>query len=205
LRNSAAEDPEVLRRRGFRLEYLTIGWNTIEAVVAILSGVAAGSIALVGFGLDSVVEVFAACVVVWELRGGADEDREHLALRLIALSFFALAAYVGFEAVRDLIVRAEPAESLPGIVLAGLSILVMPSLGLAKRRTGRKLGSPTLIADSAETLLCSYLSAVLLVGLVLNALVGWWWADPLAGLAIVAFAIKEGLEAWQDEEESPSS
>lgn len=184
-----------LRRRAFVLEYLTIGWNLAEAVVAVTFGVVAGSIALVGFGLDSLIEVFAASVVVWQLRG-AGEERERKALRLIAVSFFALAAYVTVEAVRDLLVRAEPAESLPGIGLALVSLIVMPLLAYGKHRTGHQMGNATLLADSKETLLCSYLSAVLLVGLALNATVGWWWADPLAGLGIAWLAFREGREAW---------
>jgi divalent metal cation (Fe/Co/Zn/Cd) transporter len=191
-----------LRRRGLRLEYMTIGYNVLEAVVAIASGIAAGSIALVGFGLDSVVEVFAASVVVWEFRG-VSEERTRRALRLIAISFFVLAAYVTIEAVRDLVVGAEPAESVPGIILAGVSLLVMPALAVAKRRTARQLGSRTLLADATETLLCSYLSAILLLGLVLNATVGWWWADPLAALGIAYLAVREGLEAWRAEDHDP--
>lgn len=185
-----------LRRRGLRLEYLTVAWNTIEAVVALVAGVLAGSIALVGFGLDSLIEIFAASVVIWQLRG-VSEDRERQALRLIAVSFFALAAYVTIEAVRDLLLRDEPATSTAGIVLAALSLAVMPSLALAKRRVGRRLANPVLVADSTETLLCAYLSAILLTGLVLNAAVNWWWADPLAGLGIAALALREGKEAWE--------
>lgn len=189
----------LLVRRGLRLEYLTIAWNVVEAAVAVTAGIAAGSIALVGFGLDSLVEVFAASVVVWELKGARDERRER-ALRLIAISFFVLAAYVTVEAVRYLIVGSEAGESLVGIVLAAVSLAVMPILAIAKRRTGRRLGSPTLLADATETLLCSYLSAILLVGLVLNAAVDWWWADPLAALGIAYLAVREGLEAWRGEE-----
>ena len=191
-----------LHRRGLVLASFTIAWNVVEAVVAIGAGLAAGSIALVGFGFDSTVEVLSACVVVWqfrsERRGGYDEDRERLALRLIALSFFVLAAYVTIEAGRDLFVGgSEPDESIVGIVLAALSLLVMPTLAIAKRRTALALGSPTLRADAAETLLCSWLSAALLVGLALNATVGWWWADPLAAIAIAVFAVTEGREAWR--------
>jgi divalent metal cation (Fe/Co/Zn/Cd) transporter len=164
------------------------------------AGIAAGSIALVGFGLDSVIEVFAASVVVWELRGDPDEERERKALRFIAISFLALATYVSVEAVRDLIIRAEPAESLPGIVLAVVSLVVMPLLAVAKRRTGQKMGSATLLADSTETPLCSYLSAVLLAGLLLNATVGLWWADPVAALGIAFLALREGLEASRGQE-----
>lgn len=189
----------LLLRRGLRLEYLTIGWNLVEAVVAVVFGIAAGSIALVGFGFDSLIEVFAASVVIWQLRGG-EQDRERFALRLIAISFFALAAYVLVESVRDLIVRAEPQESVPGVVLATLSLIVMPLLARAKRRTGQAIGSATLVADAAETLLCAALSLILLVGLLLNAIARWWWADPLAAIGIAALALREGLEAWRAEE-----
>ncbi len=185
-----------LRKRAFRLEYLTIGWNTVEAVVAVAFGIAARSIALIGFGLDSLVEVFAASVVVWQLHGVSGE-RERRALRLIAFSFFALAAYVSVEALRDLAVGAEASESVPGIVLAVLSLTIMPLLAFAKNRTGHQMRNQTLIADSKETLLCTYLSAVLLIGLLLNATVGWWWADPVAGLGIAYLAVREGLEAWR--------
>ena len=183
---------------------LTIAWNVIEAVVAISAGIAAGSIALIGFGFDSTIEVASAFVVVWqfrgELRGGYDEARERRALRLIGATFFILAAYIRIEVTRDLFfIDAEADESTVGIVLAGLSLIVMPTLALAKRRTATALGSPTLRADAAETLLCAWLSAVLLAGLVLNATVGWWWADPLAAIVIAGLATKEGLEAWGGE------
>lgn len=194
-----------LRRRGLVLAALTIAWNAIEAVVAVSAGVAAGSIALVGFGFDSVIEVLSAWVVVWqfrgELRGGYDEARERLALRLIGGTFFVLAAYVIIEALRDLfIVDAQADESPVGIILAALSLAVMPALAWAKRRTAEQLHSPTLRADATETLLCAWLSASLLVGLVLNAAVGWWWADPLAALAIAGLAVHEGLEAIRGED-----
>ena len=188
-----------LRRRGLRLEYLTISWNAVEAVVAVGSGIVAGSIALVGFGFDSLIEVFAASVVVWEFRG-LSEERERRALRLIAISFFVLTAYVIFESARDLLVRAEPRESIPGIVLALVSLSVMPLLARAKRKTGKALGSATLVADAAQTMLCALLSAILLAGLVLNATLGWWWADPLAALGIASLALREGVEAWRGDE-----
>jgi divalent metal cation (Fe/Co/Zn/Cd) transporter len=191
----------VLLRRGVRLEYATVAWNAVEAIVAVGVGVAAGSIALIGFGLDSLIEVFAASVVIWDLKGAGDERQER-ALRLIGLSFFVLAAYVTVEAVRDLWVGSQAGESLVGIALATVSLIVMPVLAVAKRRTGQRLGSASLIADSAETLLCSYLSAILLAGLILNATVGWWWADPLAALGIAYLAVREGLEAWRGEEHS---
>ncbi|MGQ0826733.1 MAG: cation transporter [Actinomycetota bacterium] len=202
-RGPEADASDTLRRRGLALEYVTIGWNVIEAVVALVAGVAANSIALVGFGFDSTIEVAAASVVVWqfraERRGGVDETREQRALRMIAVTFFVLAAYVTVEAFRDVIADEEAATSRAGIMLACLSLIVMPTLALLKRRTGQQLGSSTLLADSAETLLCAYLSAVLLVGLVLNATVGWWWADPLAGLGIAVLALREGVEAWRGE------
>lgn len=198
----ASPSPPVLLRRGLRLEYLTIGWNLVEAFVAVGAGIVAGSIALVGFGFDSLIEVFAATVVVWELRGNG-EGRERLALRLIAISFFVLAAYVAIESVRDLAIRAEPAESVPGLVLAALSLVVMPLLARAKRRTGLAMGSATLVADAAETLLCALLSLILLVGLLLHAVAGWWWADPLAAIGIALLALREGIEAWRGEELEP--
>ena len=187
-----------LERRGRLLAWLTIGWNTVEGVIAMGAGLAAGSLALVGFGLDSFVEVFAGGVVLWHLRG-LSQERERRALRLIALSFFALASYVIIEAIRELVVGSEAEESTVGLVLAAVSLLVMPLLAWAKRRTGQELGSPVLVADSTETALCSYLSAILLGGLVLNATLGWWWADPLAAVGIAVLAIREGREAWRGE------
>jgi divalent metal cation (Fe/Co/Zn/Cd) transporter len=183
------------RRRSRLLLGATIAWNSFEAVVAVASGVSAGSVALVGFGFDSVIEVFAACVVLWQLRGPS-ETRDRLALRLIGLSFFALAAYITVAAVRDLLAADHPAESIVGIALAVASLIIMPALAVAKRRTGQQLGSVTVVAESSQTLLCAYLSAVLLAGLVLNATLGWWCADPLAGLVIAALALREGREAW---------
>lgn len=187
-----------LRRRAGLLAWATIGWNVVEAFVAIGSGLVAGSIALVGFGVDSSIEVFAATVVLWRLRG-VDEARERRALRLIGVSFFALAAFVTVEAVRELFSGAEPETSVVGIGLAVASLVVMPLLAMAKRRTGVALGSQTVVADARETTLCAYLSAVLLVGLLLNATVGWGWADPLAAIAIAFLAAREGREAWRGE------
>jgi divalent metal cation (Fe/Co/Zn/Cd) transporter len=196
---------DALRRRGLWLEYLTIGWNVVEAVIAVSAGIAAGSIALVAFGFDSSIEVFAASVVVWqfraELRGHVDEDRERRALKLIAITFFVLAAYVTTDAIRDVIVDQKAEASLAGIILASVSLVVMPTLAWLKRHTGRTLNSSTLIADSAETFLCSWLSAVLLIGLLLNATVGWWWADPLAALGIAFLALREGIEAWHGDDD----
>jgi divalent metal cation (Fe/Co/Zn/Cd) transporter len=190
-----------LRRRGLLLEYLTIGWNVVEAAVAIGAGLAASSIALVGFGFDSMIEVAAAAVVVWqfrsELAGGVDEERQERALKMIAVTFFVLAAYVSFEAVRTLAIRDLPDTSTVGIVLAAVSLVVMPMLAWFKRRTALRMGSQTLLADSAETFLCAWLSAILLGGLVLNSTLGWWWADPVAALGIAYLAVREGLEAWR--------
>ena len=186
-------------RRVMRLELLTIVWMVVEALAGIGSGLAAGSAALVGFGLDSVVEVFAAVVVVWQLRG-MGEERERGALRLIAVSFFLLAAYVGAESLRDLVLAHRPEASPAGIVLAAAAIVLMPLLARAKRRAGEELGSATVVAESSETRLCAYLSAALLVGLALNAALGWWWADPLAGLGIAAVAAREGLGAWRGDQ-----
>jgi divalent metal cation (Fe/Co/Zn/Cd) transporter len=191
-------DRRRLARRAALLAWFTIAWNTIEGIVAVGAGIAAGSIALVGFGLDSGVEVFAGAVVVWQLRG-LSEEKEQRALRLIAVSFFALAAYTITEATRDLLDGDHAATSLVGVVLAAVSLLVMPALAVAKRRTGRQLGNNVVVADSTETALCSYLSAILLGGLVLNAAVGWWWADPLAALGIAALAMREGRETWRGE------
>lgn len=185
-------------RRAVRLAWATIAWNVIEAGVAIAAGTVANSIALVGFGLDSMVEVMSAVVIVWQFRGLA-EDRERRALKLIAVSFFGLAVYVAVQAILDLVGRSEPESSPVGIGLAIASLVVMPLLARAKRRTGNAMGSVTVVADSNQTKLCAYLSAILLGGLLLNATVGWWWADPIAALAIAALAINEGREAWRGE------
>lgn len=188
-----------LERAAWLLAWGTIAWNVIEAVVAISSGLVAGSLALVGFGIDSTIEVFAATVVLWRLRG-VDEERERRALKLIAVSFFALAAYVGVEAIRDLTSDSDPDTSRVGIGLAIASLAVMPALAYAKRRVGLRLGNRTVVADAAETKLCAYLSVILLAGLVLDATVGWWWADPLAALGIAVLAVREGREAWEGED-----
>jgi divalent metal cation (Fe/Co/Zn/Cd) transporter len=197
-KHPAALEATRLRRRVLGLAYFTVAWNVAEAVVALGAGVVADSIALIGFGLDSLIEVFSAVVVLWQFLGASDE-REARALRWIACSFFLLAAYVTGQAIFDLIRHQEPAESAVGIALAVASLIVMPLLALAKRRAGRALGSRTVMADSTETLLCSYLSAILLGGLILHATVGWWWADPLAALGIAALAAREGVEAWRGE------
>ncbi|GAB2781724.1 cation transporter [Amycolatopsis magusensis] len=187
----------VLTRRVRLLVAATITYNVIEAIVAISAGTIASSTALIGFGLDSVIEVASATAVAWQFSGSDPEARERTALKVIAVSFFALAAYVTVEAVRTLF-GADPAEhSTVGIVLAAVSLAVMPFLSHAQRRAGRELGSASAVADSKQTLLCTYLSGVLLVGLLLNSLFGWYWADPLVALVIAAVAVKEGREAWR--------
>jgi divalent metal cation (Fe/Co/Zn/Cd) transporter len=188
-----------LERAARGLAWLTIAWNVVEAIVAIGAGLAAGSIALVGFGFDSTIEVFAAGIVLWRFRAD-DEARERQALRLIGVTFFALAAYVGVEAIRDLLGGDEAETSAVGIGLAIASAVVMPTLAWAKRRVGRRLGSSVVVADSTQTLLCTYLSFILLAGLVLNATIGVGWADPLAALAIAFLAAREGREAWRGDD-----
>ena len=188
-----------LNRRSLHLAYSTAGYNLLEGIVAVAAGAAASSTALIGFGLDSFIEVSSAVVVIWQFRSRVPEDRERLALRLIALSFFALAAWISVDAVRSLLGQGEADPSPVGIGLAAVSVVVMPLLVWAKRRTGRELGSATVMADSTQTLLCTYLSAILLIGLVLNAALGWSWADPVAGLVIAVVAVREGLEAWRGE------
>lgn len=188
-------------RRAVRLEWFTIGWNAVEGLVAIAAGIAAGSIALVGFGFDSSIEGFAAAVSLWQLRGAQDEERKERALKLIAITFFVLAGYVVFESVRDLVTGAEPESSTIGIIVAIVSIIVMPSLGFAKKRLANTMGNSVLRADAAETFLCAWLSVILLAGLVLNASAGWWWADPVAALAIAALALREGREAWAGDDD----
>ncbi|MEU2182111.1 cation transporter [Streptomyces thermolilacinus] len=191
---------DALTRRIRILVVATITYNVIEAVVALTAGTIASSTALIGFGLDSVLEVSSAAAVAWQFSArdhAVREAREHRTLRIIALSFFVLAAYVTVESVRSLAGTGDARPSTVGIVLAALSLAVMPFLSAAQRRAGRELGSASAVADSKQTLLCTYLSAVLLVGLLANSLFGWSWADPVAALVIAAVAIKEGRDAWQ--------
>jgi divalent metal cation (Fe/Co/Zn/Cd) transporter len=187
-------------RRGRRLEYFTLGWNMVEAAVAIGAGWLAGSIALVGFGVDSLIESLSGAILLWRLASPTHgESREQLALRLVGISFFLLAAYVCFEAIKSLIASELPKASVPGIVLAAVSLIVMPLLARAKRKVAANISSHALVADSRQTDICAYLSAILLGGLVLNALFGWWWADPIAALIMVPIIVREGFEAWQGE------
>ncbi|MFE7043669.1 cation transporter [Streptomyces atratus] len=191
---------DLLTKRIRLLVAATITYNVIEAIVAITAGTLASSTALIGFGLDSVIEVSSAAAVAWQFSASdheVREARERRTLRIIAVSFFALAAYVTVDAIRALMGTGEAEHSTPGIVIAALSLAVMPFLSAAQRKAGRELGSATAVADSKQTLLCTYLSAVLLVGLVANSLLGWSWADPIAALVIAAVAVKEGREAWR--------
>lgn len=193
----AKQRRQQLVRRIRLLVAATIGYNVAEAVIALTAGTIASSTALIGFGLDSVIEVASAAAVAWQFSAIDHEKREKVALRIIAVSFFALAAYVSFEAVQALITAHRPDHSSVGMILAAVSVAVMPGLSYAQRRAARELGSRTAVADSKQTLLCTYLSAVLLVGLAANSFLGWWWADPIAALAIAAVAVKEGREAWK--------
>ena len=206
--NVSTSDPRVgsrpqLVRRGRRLEYLTIGYNSLEGLIAIVAGALAGSIALVGFGVDSCIEVTSGLALLWRLGRDGEHEREQadrVALRIVGLSFLALAAYVAFEAVRALVRHEPPEASLPGIVLAAASLVVMPLLARAKRSVAGRIRSGALAADAKQTELCTYLSGILLGGLLLNALLGWWWADPVAGLVMVPIIACEGVAALRGEQ-----
>jgi divalent metal cation (Fe/Co/Zn/Cd) transporter len=187
----------VLARRIRWLVAATITYNVIEAIVALTEGSRVSSSALIGFGLDSVVEIASAAAVAWQFSASDPERRERTALRFIALSFFALATYVAVDAVLALTGRGEAAPSVVGIALATASLVIMPALSLAQRRAGREFGSTSAVADSKQTLLCTYLSAILLAGLLLNGLFGWSWADPVAALGIAVIAVREGVNAWR--------
>jgi len=198
LRSSlTAERRQLLSRRIRLLVAATISYNVIEAAIALTEGARVSSTALIGFGLDSVIEVSSAAAVAWQFAGKDPESREKVALRIIAFSFFGLALYVTIDAVRSLFGIGEARHSIVGITLAAVSLAVMPVLSWAQRRAGRELGSLSAVADSKQTLLCTYLSAVLLVGLLLNILFGWSWADPIAAMVIAAIAVKEGINAWK--------
>jgi divalent metal cation (Fe/Co/Zn/Cd) transporter len=193
----------VLVQRGLRLNYLTIGYNSLEALVALAAGIVAGSVALVGFGIDSVIEVSASLAAQWRLRADFDpERREHVekvTMRIIGGTFLALALYVAYESLQTLLMREEPSGSLTGVVLLMLSVVVMPLLARAKRRVAAGLGSGALTADAKQTSLCAYLSVIALVGVALNTLLGWWWADPVAALGMVPIIAKEGLDGLRGE------
>ena len=186
-------------QRGLRLEYATIGYNSLEALIAIVSGLIAGSIALVGFGADSIIEVISGLGLVWRLRSDLSPARreraERLSLRIVGVCFLALAVYVGVDAAMSLARAEAPSESIPGIALAAASLIVMPLLARAKRRVAARINSAALTADAKQTQLCMYLSAILLGGLLLNAGLGWWWADPVAALVMLPIIVREGLDA----------
>ena len=192
-----------LVKRGRYLEYFTIGYNSLEGLIAVAAGLIAGSIALVGFGFDSFIEVTSGAVLLWRLHADLDEERrervEAISLKVIGACFVLLAVYVSYDSVKSLIRREAPQESIVGIVLAAVSLIVMPLLVRAKRRVARGINSGALMADSKQTELCTYLSAILLGGLLLNALVGWWWADPVAALIMVPIIVKEGIEGLRGE------
>ena len=188
---------DVLQRRIRLIVTATIGYNVLEAVVAIAAGSAASSTALIGFGFDSAVEVLSAAAVAWQFTRREPDRWEKPTLRVIAVAFFALAAYVTASSVTALVTGSTPEHSPVGIALAALSLVVMPVASWFERRTGRELGSATAVADSRQTLICAYLSAAVLLGLLLNSLLGWWGADSVAALVIAGFAVRKGIEAWQ--------
>jgi len=188
-------------RRGRRLEHFTVTWNAVEGLVAVVAGAVAGSISLVGFGIDSFIEVTSGAILLWRMAVDADvllrERNEKRALKVVGVCFLALAAYIAYESVRDLWFAQTPEHSMPGIILACVSLVVMPLLSRAKRKVGRALSSTAMHADAKQTEFCTYLSAILLAGLLLNAFLGWWWADPVAGLIMVPLIAKEGARGLQ--------
>ncbi|MCA1725362.1 MAG: cation transporter [Thermomicrobia bacterium] len=189
-----------LLRRGLRLEYATLGWNVVGVGIVLAAAIAARSVALAGFGLDSLIEIFASVIVVWQLKG-INEARERRALRLIGGAFYALAVYILIQTTYLFVLQARPHTSILGIVWLAATLIAMLLLASGKRATGRKLGNAVLMTEAHVTLIDAYLAGAVLICLVLNALLGWWWADPLAGLVIVYYGIKEGLAAWSSEDE----
>ena len=189
---------EAAARRGKNVEYFTIAWNSVEGLVAVVAGALAGSVALVGFGIDSFIEVVSGSVLLWRMSVDADihsrERNEKLSLRAVGVCFLSLAAYVGYESISNLVARKSPEHSVPGIALACVSLVVMPLLSRAKKKVGSELGSVAMHADAKQTDFCVYLSAILLIGLVLNLALGWWWADPIAALVMVPIIAKEGID-----------
>ncbi|MEK6321883.1 MAG: cation transporter [Acidobacteriota bacterium] len=192
-----------LVQRGRRLEYFTVAYNSLEGLIAIVAGVVAGSIALVGFGFDSIIEVTSGLTLIWRLHSDVHAEQrervERVALRIIGICFLALALFVSYDSIKSLLNRDPPDESVPGIILAAASLIVMPLLVRAKRRIARDISSRAMAADAKQTEVCTYLSAILLGGLLLNALFGWWWADPLAALIMVPIIAREGVEALRGE------
>jgi divalent metal cation (Fe/Co/Zn/Cd) transporter len=186
-----------LIRRGQRLEYFTVTWNGLEALVSIMAGLSAGSVALVGFGLDSVIELASGAALLWRFHHDLDPSRrervERTTLRIVGACFLGLALYIGYESASGLVRHGSPERSIPGIVIAAAAVIVMPVLARAKRRVAAGIGSGALEADSKQADFCAYLSAILLLGLLLNALAGWWWADPAAGLVMAPIIAREGV------------
>lgn len=199
--NASITDRTVAVRRGRRLEYFTLAWNSLEGLVGVVAGAVAGSISLIGFGIDSFIEVTSGAALLWRMRVDEDvprrEHNERLALRIVGACFLALAVYIAIESIRGLLQHNAPERSLAGIVLACASLVAMPLLARAKRKVGNSLGSAAMRADAKQADFCTWLSAILLIGLLLNALLGWWWADPVAGLAMVPIIAKEGIEGIQ--------
>ena len=185
----------LLLKRGLYLEYTTLGWNAIGTAIVFVAAALANSVALAGFGLDSLIEIFASLVVVWQLKG-VNQNRERLALRLIGGAFFVLALYILIQSARTLLTQSKPDTSTTGLVWLTATFLVMLALAWGKYRTGKELGNQVLLTEGRVTLVDAYLAGAVLVGLILNTLFGWWWADPLAGLVIVFYGIKEGWHAW---------
>ena len=198
-----ALDRQAVARRGKHLEYFTIAWNSLEGLVAVVAGALAGSISLLGFGIDSFIEVTSGTVLLWRMAVDADvrkrEQNEKLSLRIVGVCFLALAVYVAYESISDLVSRKAPEHSIPGIILACVSLVVMPLLSRAKKRVGKQLGSTAMHADAKQTDFCVYLSGILLIGLLLNTGLGWWWADPTAALIMVPLIAKEGMAAMKGE------
>jgi divalent metal cation (Fe/Co/Zn/Cd) transporter len=197
----SSADFAIIAQRGKRLEYITIGWNSLEGLSALATGIISGSISLVGFGVDSFIEVTSAVVLLWRLSLIADEEtrekNERFTLKLVGACFLALSVYVAFIATSNLLQKRSPAHSIAGIVVACAALVAMPLLSRSKKQIGHQLGSGAMVADARQADFCAYLSAILLVGLVLNATVGWWWADPVAALLMTPIIAKEGINALQ--------
>lgn len=193
-----ATSREVIAHRGKRLEYFTIVWNSLEGLVALISGALAGSISLVGFGIDSFIEVTSGATLLWRMAVDSEEHtrerNERLSLRVVGTCFLLLSGYVAYESISDLVNRKAPEHSVPGIILACVSLIVMPILSHAKKDVGKRLGSAAMKADAKQTDFCVYLSALLLAGLLLNTTLGWWWADPVAALIMAPIIAKEGVD-----------
>jgi len=200
----AVLERESIARRGKRLEYFTIAWNMLEGIASVIAGSIVGSISLVGFGLDSFIEVASGTALLWRMSVDADECRreqnERLSLRIVGACFLCLAAYIGLESIRELLAKRAPEQSVAGILIAIVSLIMMPLLSKAKRQVGQQLGSAAMHADARQTEFCTYLSAILLGGLLLNMSLGWWWADPVAALVMVPIVAKEGIDGIRGED-----